>query len=546
MDLIARLQQLIQPQPNATVGPGNSRLDMVLETRPREFVFAVYACALPVWFDADLLCYLVEGDPEQSCTMLDEIAALSCTMRRRINGHGYGYTYHKATRAKWLAWWRDPERQDGYRRMAGRLAEYVLERIRAYVPGLEGADYAGALNALDEIYPNVRAALRHASATDQYRTVIELTYTIADYQARRALWTDMLEFTHAALRACKALDDERAAADIRILMGNAWANLPSGESTQNLARAIKCYRLALQVYTDAAAPEAGAMAHNNLGNVYSDVPDEDAEANLMQAIAYYEAALQFWTPDKAPMQYAMVQNNLGVVHLNLRAGDRTEHVRQAIRHFSEALRYRTPEAAPLDYASTQNNLGIAYTALHAGNRLSNLQQAITCFREALRFWTPELLPLDYATVQNNLGIAYSQLPIDAQGTYILRAIQCYEEALRYLSPERTPVSYARTQNNLGIAYANYPGGDRQDNLERAIACYRKALEVEALPKWNRTGMRHNLSRAYGNRSAITAVLHRTFRRGRRAAPEVPSRKQTHTSWERPQREHRSVVGPPAL
>ena len=74
----------------------------------------------------------------------------------------------------------------------------------------------------------------------------------------------------------------------QINLGNAYADLPTGDRAANLQQAIGCYTQALRFYTAEAAPLDYAMTQINLGTAYADFPTGDRAANLQQAIACYE------------------------------------------------------------------------------------------------------------------------------------------------------------------------------------------------------------------------------------------------------------------
>ena len=282
-------------------------------------------------------------------------------------------------------------------------------------------------------------------------------------------------------------------------MGGAYARLPTGDRTANLERAIACYAEALRFHTAEAAPFQYAMVQSNLGVAYSELPTGDRTANLERAIACYTEALRFQTAEAAPLEYAILQNNLGVAYSELPTGDRTANLERAIACFTEALRFQTAEAAPQVYASLQHSLGTACMRLLTGDRTANLERAIACFREGLRFQTAEAAPLEYASHLNNLGWAYADLPSGDRAANLQRAIACYTEALRFWTAEASPHGYATAQNNLGMAYESLPTGDRTANLERAIACFTEALRfqtAEAAPL-QYAMLQSNLGAAYG-------------------------------------------------
>ena len=412
-------------------------LDLTLQAAPPEVADAVRVCALPAWFDADLLALLSrplspadeepEGEhsfpsrgeklgesqplpphreePEESQplpphrgeleggqplpphrgeleggSLLERVAAFSFVMPRQ----GGGYVYHEATRARLLDWWRKPENRPRFAALSDRLARHYLALARKQVPRLTGPAYLETLAALDGVYPNIRAAWEMAVELENWAMVQSFAYALADYQMKRGLWADWIAWTQAGLEACKRMSDEAGTATMQNNLGNAYVSLPTGDRAANLARAIQCYQEALRFYTPETTPLDYAMTQNNLGLAYSDLPTGERVANLRQAIECYEQALTVYTAEAAPLDYAMTQNNLGAAYADLPTGERAANLARAIECYQQALRFRTPEATPLDYAMTQNNLGLAYLHLPTGDRATNLKQALECAETALQ------------------------------------------------------------------------------------------------------------------------------------------------------------------
>jgi len=471
-------------------------LDLTLQAAPPDLADAIRVYAIPAWFDPGHLAFLADQGQEEAAALLEQVAAFSFVLPRE----GGGYVYHEATRARLLDWWREPDNRPRFAELSERLAYPYLALAREQRPRLSGPDYLGALTVMDAAYPNVRAAWEGVVETENYEIVRGFAYALADYQGRRGLWGEKLASAREGLTACECLDDQTGQADMQIILGNAYSDLPTGDRAANLEKAIECYREALRFRTPEAAPLDYAMTQNNLGNAYWDLPTGDRAANLAKAIECYREALRVYTPEAAPLYYAVTQNNLGNAYADLPTGDRAANLAKAIECYQEGLRFRTPEAAPLDYAMTQNNLGTAYLRLPTGDRAANLAKAIECYREALRFRTPEAAPLDYAMTQNNLGNAYADLPTGDRVANLEKAIECYREALRVYTPEAAPLDYAMTQNNLGTAYSDLPTGDRAANLEKAIECYREAVRVytpEAAPL-DYAMTQNNLGTAYSD------------------------------------------------
>jgi tetratricopeptide (TPR) repeat protein len=87
-------------------------------------------------------------------------------------------------------------------------------------------------------------------------------------------------------------------------LGNAYSDLPTGDRSENLRRAIACYENALRVYTETEFPYDWAMTQHNLGNAYSKLPTGDRSENLRRAIACYENALRVYTETEFPYEWA--------------------------------------------------------------------------------------------------------------------------------------------------------------------------------------------------------------------------------------------------
>jgi tetratricopeptide (TPR) repeat protein len=260
-------------------------------------------------------------------------------------------------------------------------------------------------------------------------------------------------------------------------LGNAYADLPTGDRAQNLANAVACYQAALRVRTEKDFPADWAMTQNDLGIAYRNLPTGGRAQNLANAIGCYQAALRVYTEKNFPADWAMTQYNLGNAYADLPAGDRAQNLARAIDCYQAVLRVYTEQDSPSDWAMTQNNLGVAFSDLPTGDRAQNLANAIACYQAALRVYTEKDFLADWAMIQNNLGSAYSRLPTGDRAENRANAIACYQAALRVYAEKDFPAEWAMTQYNLGNTYFDLPTGDRAENLSRAIACYQIALRV---------------------------------------------------------------------
>ncbi len=282
-------------------------LELTLQAAPPALADAVRLCALPAWFDAELLALLSAPEPplqpEEATALVEEIAAFSFVLPRQ----GGGYVYHEATRERLLDWWRGPENQGRYAAKALRLADHFLTLAKEHGPRLKGPDYREALDALDAAYPNLAAARQAAVETENWPRVRGFAYALQNYFMHRRLCADWIAWTEAGLEACRRLGDEAGAAAMYNNLGLAYAALPGGDRGENLARAIACYQEALRFWTPEAAPLQYAMTQNNLGNAYWNLPTGDRGENLARAIACYTEALKI--EHLLPQDEAMYRRN---------------------------------------------------------------------------------------------------------------------------------------------------------------------------------------------------------------------------------------------
>ena len=232
-------------------------LDLTLEAAPPDVADAVRMCALPAWFDAAHLALLADKSEREAADLVEQVAAFSFTLPRERGG----YVYHESTRARLLDWWRKPEQAGRFAMLSERLARHYLALAREQDPRLSGSDYLDALAVLDAAYPNVYAAWEGAVASEHWELVRDFAYAQADYQDKRGLWLETQTWARKGLEACERLDDEAGRADMQIILGNAYSDLPTGDREANLQQAIECYTAALQI--EHLAPHDQAMYHRN-------------------------------------------------------------------------------------------------------------------------------------------------------------------------------------------------------------------------------------------------------------------------------------------
>ncbi len=143
-------------------------------------------------------------------------------------------------------------------------------------------------------------------------------------------------------------------------LANAYRERIEGERAQNIERAIKHCKSALEVYTRQDFPERWATSQNNLANAYSNRIQGERAQNIERAIELYKSALGVYTRQAFPERWAMTQNNLANAYRNRIEGERAQNIERAIEHYNSALEVRTRKDFPADHRQTQRNLGNLY------------------------------------------------------------------------------------------------------------------------------------------------------------------------------------------
>ena len=270
---------------------------------------------------------------------------------------------------------------------------------------------------------------------------------------------------------------ERVRAELRFVVGSAYAVRPRGVRADNLESAIGHLKAVLGIWTREADTQDWARLHNNIGIAYWGRIRGERADNQEEAIAHYEAALTVFTRDADAREWAQAQNNLGIVYWNRIRGERGDNLERAIVLFEAALTVFTREAEPNLWGQVQNNLGIGYRSRVQGVRAENREKAIQHFEAALTVLTRETSPFEWAYTQNNLSNAYANRVLGDQADNQEKAIAHLQAALTVFTREEYPREWATAQRGLGDVLADRVRGEPGDNRAKATAAYEAALSV---------------------------------------------------------------------
>ena len=270
---------------------------------------------------------------------------------------------------------------------------------------------------------------------------------------------------------------ERVRAELRFVVGSAYAVRPRGVRADNLESAIGHLKAVLGIWTREADTQDWARLHNNIGIAYWGRIRGERADNQEEAIAHYEAALTVFTRDADAREWAQAQNNLGIVYWNRIRGERGDNLERAIVLFEAALTVFTREAEPNLWGQVQNNLGIGYRSRVQGVRADNREKAIQHFEAALTVLTRETSPFEWAYTQNNLSNAYANRVLGDQADNQEKAIAHLQAALTVFTREEYPREWATAQRGTGDVLADRVRGEPGDNRAKATAAYEAALSV---------------------------------------------------------------------
>ncbi|MCJ7777873.1 MAG: hypothetical protein MUP16_06125, partial [Sedimentisphaerales bacterium] len=144
---------------------------------------------------------------------------------------------------------------------------------------------------------------------------IYLTHFVAGYSFYdQHQYQDAVEHFELALSRKGSLPGELAY--LHFFAGYCHYCLAQGQKTMDthLRTAIRYYEAVVNYFEPNRFPQEWATAQNNLGIAYADLPTGDRTENLKKANAAYEATLRVWIEKDFPVDWAITQNNLGTAY----------------------------------------------------------------------------------------------------------------------------------------------------------------------------------------------------------------------------------------
>lgn len=240
---------------------------------------------------------------------------------------------------------------------------------------------------------------------------------------------------------------------LRYQLGLAYQELPMGERSINLSRAVASLEKAARLFDPAERPTEHGRTQNALGVALRELGQRD------EAAAAFRSAAGLLPADDSPGEHGAALNNLGLTLTDLVRRD------DAIAAFEAALGAFSAPNLLRQRLAALHNLG---QALAASEDRAEVERALERFAEALDIADPDEHPYQWALINHSMGVAYTAISEPA------KAVESFGRALQVFTRARFPFQHALAKNNLGLAYAQV--GDL-GSLRRAVVAFEDALRV---------------------------------------------------------------------
>lgn len=222
------------------------------------------------------------------------------------------------------------------------------------------ADRVEVLAYLDAERDNVLHVIRMAARSGLHRETWQLAYLLTSYFEARGNWAARVEQCEHAVKAARALGDQRAEAEM--LRGQGIAL----QMTSRIAEAMVVQRQALALVREAGDLRGEARLHNNIGNAHSELRQFDL------ALESYRAAMEVHGAAGDEVGVALARRNLGYTYVRMGKPDLA-----ASPLFAALETFRAKENPRLE-AATLMSLGNAF------HKLADFEPALGFFGDALR------------------------------------------------------------------------------------------------------------------------------------------------------------------
>jgi tetratricopeptide (TPR) repeat protein len=437
-------------------------LDELMARAEPDVAEAIRCCAIPHWFDEEILAWL-RGEGREPSQRTREILASLTELTFVGPYHDRGYAYHENVRNLLLHRWRQ-ENAERFQELSGVAAAYYADKLeveelseeqraewqREEMYHLLVADEEQGFDLFEELFIRARQFYQ-LSTCDLLLDLAEEQE--GDLSPDNQLWLRFYrgQVAHAsalwgrALEMWEALEEEDLPEDLEGTLANDLGLLYQDKGEWD--KAIDYYQRSLAICEKVGDEHGMASTFNNLGEVYR------VKGEWEKAIEYYQRSLEI--KEKVGDEHGMATtlNNLGLVYDDKGEWDK------AIEYYQRSLEIKEKVGDEHGMAPTFNNLGSVYQDKGEGGK------AIEYYQRSLAIC--EKVGDQYLTgiILNNLGEVYR---VKGEGG---KAIEYYQRSLEIREKVGDEHGMAYNLNNIATLC------QAQGRLEDAILLFEKSLRI---------------------------------------------------------------------
>jgi tetratricopeptide (TPR) repeat protein len=417
-------------------------LDEIMARAEPDLAKAIRFCAIPHWFNEEIIAWL-RGEGLEPSQRSGEILAALTELTFVGPYHEWGWAYHENVRDLLLRRWRERDSQE-FKELSGRAAGYFAHKLGEKEETLLARLFA----AIRRVFGKVETLTE--DEREEYRR--EQMYHLLVADEERGLWQFQSMFTRARdfyqLSTCTLLLQlATEQSDYLSCDSQLWAKHYRGQLAYYSAQWTEAQGVFEELMVQELPPGLESSVAHLLGMVYKD------KGEWERAIEYYERSLAI--KEKVGDEHGMAPalNNLGSVYKAKGEWER------AIEYFERSLAIWEKVGDEHGMASTLNNLGSVY------QDKGEWERAIEYYERSLAICEKVGDEHGMATTFNNLGSVYK-----AKGEWD-RAIEYYERSLVIRRKLGDVHGVANSCYNIGTLYCE------QNKHAAAIPLFEESLRI---------------------------------------------------------------------
>jgi CHAT domain-containing protein/tetratricopeptide (TPR) repeat protein len=346
-------------------------------------------------------------------------------------------------------------------------------------------------NATDETVAQCEQALSLLEGEENSPLWIELQVCLGNF---------LLESPHGdrASNVARAQDAYRKVLSHASLEGSfdTWVTATSGMANSlisNPAGKPESFDEAFHLFDDlisAIRPRADSDKLAHVLSCYSQAlansPSGDSTENLERAIVLQKEAIGVIPRESDPFRWGRMKHNLGALYYRRQRGARSQNIDSAITVLREVLSVRTAEADPVGRCRTLRALALAYPRWSGADSLAHGEQLASAAleeaeqieqsdtRAAVRKTGWAGLARQRSALEEDLDEAL-QLPPTSRVDWLEKMIANHRAALDITPRQTMPVRWSEWMGGLGRMLGQLGRLGRSDALQEAYICFQQAL-----------------------------------------------------------------------